>query len=875
MPGKRLLIVDDSPDVHELVRVWLAGEPLEFCSCTSGQEALRIAPSLRPDLILLDVDMPGMDGFEVCKRLKSDQETVDIPVIFLTGASATEEKLRGLELGASDYLIKPFDPAELRARVRSSLQTKRLLDLLAQKALVLKESEERFRILAENSSDVISRHTPDGIFLYVSPACIAMLGYTPDKLQGQTLYDFVHPDDLEAVTERYSQRREHGATGTVEFRFKRQDGQWIWLESTCRTLMDERGGAVREIHASARDISLRKQMDVREQVRAEVLEMIAQARPLNDVLRRLTEEAERQEPQVMAAGVMVVAGVVHHYAPSLPTNLGGSIERQLYALVARFNELTSQSHDRVICCDLLNDPAWRGLRSAVVEQRLRSCWAIMIRSRHCEAAGAFLLYRSDQQRPTASAIELMKLASELTSVALEHRDLTDQLTFQAHHDALTQLPNRVLFGDWLQQAIAATSRNNRPAAVLLVDVDRFKYVNDTFGHQAGDEMLCQVAHRIRRRLRASDMLARMGGDEFAAVLTELTAPEDVNIVAKSLVDEFKTPIDLRGRDLFITISIGAAVFPRDGTDAASLLKNADLALYRAKDAGRNTSRSFSPEMSEVVTARLDMENALRQALANHELCLFYQPQVNAIGKIVGVEALIRWEHPTLGMVPPVKFIPLAEETGVILPVGKWVLQEAARQVRAWADAKLPLIPISVNVSTLQFAQPDFLQTVSAALQSAGLEEPWLELELTESLLMKNMRDAADKLASLKQMKVRVAIDDFGTGYSSLAYLQRLSLDTLKIDFSFINMMDINLLDPTRGPSNGKTIVGAIVALAKSLGLSVVAEGVETEAQWRFLVRLGCDVLQGFLFSTPQTADQTEQLIRKQLILPAIPLAKSA
>ena len=868
MAGKRLLIIDDSTDVHELVQVWLAGESLEFLSCYDGQEAVASAVSLRPDLILLDVDLPGVDGFEICRRLKVNPATQDIPVIFLTGASATEEKLRGLELGASDYLIKPFDPAELRARVRTSIQTKRLMDLLAQKALVLQESEERFRVLAENSTDVISRHTPDGAYLYISPACIAIFGYAPEELLGRRLEEFVHPDDAQAVADRYGERRSIGETGTVEFRFRRQDGQYVWLEATCRTLPDTRGG-VREVHASARDISGRKQMEYREQVRGDVLGMIAQGCLFNDILRRLIAAAEKHEPDAVAAGIMISAGIVYHCAPNLPQPIHASIEKQIYQLVARFDGIAAGG-ERVLYCDLLTDPAWESLRPALLEHDLRACWAILIRSRHWNVAGAFVLYRRDDQRPSAGASELLKLASELTGVALEHHELTDQLTFQAHHDALTQLPNRTLLADRLTQALAAAQRSGKPAGVLLVDVDRFKYVNDTYGHQAGDEMLCQVAHRIRSRLRSSNTLARMGGDEFAAILTDLTDPADVKLVAADLVAEFKQPIDLRGRELFVTVSIGAAVYPRDGTDPASLLKNADLALYRAKDAGRNTTRAFAPEMSEGVTARLDMENALRQAVHNAELSLHYQPKVDRSGAIVALEALVRWQHPTLGMVPPAKFIPMAEETGLILPVGAWVLEEAARQARAWANAGLPITPIAVNVSTLQFAQPDFIPAISRIVQAAGLPEPWLELELTETLLMRNMRDAAEKLALLKQMKVRAAIDDFGTGYSSLAYLQRLALDTLKIDISFIN----NSLDPARGGS-GRSIVVAILALAKSLGLNVVAEGVETVAHWEFLIGVGCDQFQGFLFCRPLAPAQIEPLLRKRVIAPPAGLARSA
>jgi diguanylate cyclase (GGDEF)-like protein/PAS domain S-box-containing protein len=870
MAQQKLLIIEDSTDIHELVQAWLVTEPLQFFFCIDGEQAIDTARAVRPDLILLDVDLPGLNGFQVCSKLKADPATADIPVVFLTGASSTEEKLRGLELGAVDYVIKPFDPAELRARVRSSLHTRRLMDLLAQKALTLQESEERFRVLAENSSDAISRHDPNGTFFYASPASLAIFGYEPAQLKGRTLAEFVHPEDRAALDACFRTRRASGETGTLEFRFLRRDGKYVWVESTCRTLADSRDGSVREIHASARDVTVRKQMEYREQTRGEVLEMIAQGKPLNDILRRLIDAAERQEPQAVAAGVMLCGGFLHHCAPHLPAPLAISIERQLYSLLSGFTALATESNERIIVCDLTTDPAWESLRPTVHEHGLRSCWAILIHSRHKESSGAFALYRRDNLRPGASAIELLKLASDLTGVAVEQRQLADQLTFQAHHDAMTQLPNREFFADHLQQALAIARRTNRSAAALLVDVDRFKYINDTYGHQAGDEMLCQVAHRLRRRLRACDLLARMGGDEFAAILSDLARPEDAQAVAMALMEEFKQPIDLQGRKQFVTVSIGSAAFPRDASDATSLLKNADLALYRAKDDGRNAARAFTPDMGEGAIERMELEGALRQAVANGEMQLHYQPKVQRTGRIVGLEVLLRWKHPTLGMVPPAKFIPLAEDTGIIIPIGTWVLEEAARQCRAWLAAGLPLIPLSVNVSTVQFAQPEFIRTVGSALAASGINEKWLEIELTETLLMRNIRDAGDKLAQLREMKVTVAVDDFGTGYSSLAYLQRLSLETLKIADSFVAT-----IESSRNGGSGRAIIGAIVALAKSLGLKVVAEGVETDAQREFLVQIGCDTLQGYLFSPPRAADQIEPMLRAQLETAAPLLARSA
>lgn len=877
MKMQKLLIVDDSPDVHELIRIWLANKPLEFFSCDTGEECLALAPELRPDVVLLDVELPGLDGFEVCRRLKANAATSEISIIFLTGASSTEEKLRGLELGAIDYITKPFDPAELRARVRAALNTRRLTGLLADKANTLQESEERFRVLAENSSDVISRHTLAGVYLYVSPAATAILGYLPEQLLGSALIDFVHPEDASLVQQSFAAAVAHVESGTIAFRFRAHDGRYVWLESTFRALIDSIDGGVREIHAAARDISLRMQMQYREQIRAEVLEMITQSQPLNEILTRLINAAEAIEPHTVAAGVMLNSGVLHHCAPHLPGFLAASIERQLYNLIARFSAISVETGERIISIDLLNDPSWVEMAPAIRESDFRSNWSILIRSRHREACGVFSMYRHDHLPPDGPAVELLKLASDLIAVAVEHRQLTDQLKFQARHDALTQLPNRAVFSDRLEQGLSLSARSGRAVGVLLVDVDRFKYINDTYGHQAGDELLCQVAHRLGARLRDSDVLARMAGDEFAIILFDIAAPIDAENVAAALTREFATPIDLHGRTQSITVSIGSATFPRDALDSTSLVKHADLALYRAKEDGRNTSRSFIPDMRDDSVARLEFEGELREAVARGELRLHYQPKVDRVSRIVGVEALVRWQHPSLGMVPPAKFIPLAEETGIIIQIGGWVLQEAARQNRCWREAGLGNICIAVNVSARQFAQPDFVSVISKTLSTPGVGESWLELELTETVLMKNILDAVDKLAELHGMKVTVAIDDFGTGYSSLAYLQRLSLDTLKVDHSFVRtiVMPEGHEATTHASESSRIIINAIVALAKSLGLSVIAEGIETEVQREFMLHSGCDQLQGFLFSPPMPPERVEILLRQQSMVRPVQLALSA
>ena len=393
-----------------------------------------------------------------------------------------------------------------------------------------------------------------------------------------------------------------------------------------------------------------------------------------------------------------------------------------------------------------------------------------------------------------------------------------------------------------------------------------------WGHTTGDALLREVGVRLSHAIRGSDVLVRMGGDEFNLIATEIANPADATIVADRLVHALAAPFAVDGRELFVTASVGIAVYPEDGKDSASLQRSADAAMYAAKSAGRNRAMRFDPKMGDAALDRLELEGQLRRAISNAELFLEYQPQVDSTGTMIGVEALLRWQHPRLGRIPPMRFIPLAEQCGLIVPIGAWVLREACWQARAWQDSGCRPVRVAANVSALQFQQTDFLDIVSNVLTDTGLDPCYLELELTESLLMAHTADAVDKVAAIRSMGVCVAIDDFGTGYSSLAYLRRLPVDRLKIDQSFVSELGSAATINTEG---GRTaILTAITSLAKSLGKRVVAEGVETVAQRDYLIDIGCDTLQGYLFGRPMRAKQIEELLG-YTVLDTLPLAGAA
>jgi diguanylate cyclase (GGDEF)-like protein len=433
--------------------------------------------------------------------------------------------------------------------------------------------------------------------------------------------------------------------------------------------------------------------------------------------------------------------------------------------------------------------------------------------------------------------------------------LTDELSYQAHHDALTGLPNRLLFQDRLTHALALAPRTANQLVVVYMDLDRFKQVNDSLGHAAGDELLRQAARRLQGCLRSSDTLARLGGDEFTAVLTQLTVPAGAMRAARQMLEVMRAPFVIGNRELFVTLSLGISVYPDDGTDAATLMVNADVAMYRAKELGRDNFQWFDAELNDAAREKMELEGDLRHALEQGELRLEYQPQCDRTGKVVAFEALMRWKHPRLGEVSPSRFVPLAEESGLIVPMGEWALRTACNQAAAWRAAGHD-VRVSVNVSAMQFRRGDWVDTVRHALRDAGLPPQALELEITESLLLQSAKESSANLFELRALDVGVAIDDFGTGYSSLSYLHKLPISTLKIDQSFVREIG---LAPISGQEDAP-IIRTIIALAHNLGMSVVAEGVETSQQQRVLIELGCEYLQGYFLHRPLAVDVATALL---------------
>ena len=463
---------------------------------------------------------------------------------------------------------------------------------------------------------------------------------------------------------------------------------------------------------------------------------------------------------------------------------------------------------------------------------------------------------------TARAFELGGRRVWLTVL----NDITERIRAErklvqlAHYDVLTGLPNRVLFHERLGQALAQAKRQRWITGVMFMDVDRFKNINDTLGHDAGDELLRQVSQRLSRSVRASDTVGRLGGDEFAIVLADLGTREDAAVVAQKIMRNFHEPFRISGSELFITASIGITIYPDDGAEPEALLKNADAAMYRAKEDGRNTFRYYTPDMSARAARLLTLESSLRRALERNEFLLHFQPKAAVeSGAITGVEALLRWRHPERGLIAPAEFIPVLEETGLIVQTSAWVLDAVCSQLAAWQREGIEAVPVAVNLSAREFLAPDLARTIGRILDRHAVAPSLLELEITESSLMVNPQEAARTLEYLKALGVGLSIDDFGTGYSSLSYLKRFPLDALKVDRSFVRDITCD--------ANDAAITLAIISMAHSLGLKVVAEGVESADQLAFLARHGCDQVQGYHLARPVDADACAALLRSRARLP--------
>lgn len=709
----RVLVVDDDISIRHLMRATLDKAGFEVRDAENGSKALKLTAHYRPDIVLLDVQMPFLDGFAVCRHLRGQPETQDIPILIITALEDIESVNRAYDAGATDFITKPVNWPTLTHRVRYMLRASRAMWKLARTVHELDDSRAK---LAE-----------------------------AQRLTHLGNWDF--NSDTQAMT---------------------------WSDELYRIL----GYLPRSVEASLQHLLVRVDSADRERLKTWFDDAVEQGQ-IGDITYDIVTGSGKRR-------------TVHQRAQIL--SQGDGIVRELHAAV-----------------------------QDVTEQRLA----------------------------------------------------TEEIRRLAYVDTVTGLPNRAAFEERLSQALALAGRHGRKLAVLCLDLDNFKRINDSLGHTIGDLLLKKIGGRLVSALRRSDTvsrnqpydhdqsLARLGGDEFIVLLSEIRLSEDAAIVASRILETLSEPVEVSGHEISVTASIGVSFYPRDGGDVGSLLKSADVAMYGAKRRFKNHYQFFAPEMNARAVWRLKLEEYLRKGVARQEFALYYQPIVDLETETVqGVEALLRWRQKELGAVPPDDFLPVAEETGLIVEIGKWVLRTACMQIKAWREEGLAVGRVSVNISVAQFLQSGFPDQVARALAETGLAAEALELEITESLLMQHTDRMINTLVVLKELGVGLVIDDFGQGYSSMAHLRALPIDRVKISPDFVSQIGSS--------SKDAAIVRAIIALAEILDLGVVAEGVETEDHFRFLKAQGCAEAQGFHLGRPLPPPE----VINKLKLPAQPANKT-
>jgi len=736
----------------------------------------------------------------------------------------------------------------------------------------LQKNEREFRSLAEHSPDLISRVDRDGRYLYVSPAVAALTGLPPESFIGHLIGETrriaghaVDAPSLERLRDAVRLAVDTGAPQVCEV-YRTVDSTMRFVEYRLTPELDA-DGKVASVLCIGRDLTERKRSEEVQKKLNRSLRLLSncnellihaddESRLLADVCRLVVEAGDyllawvsvAEQDDAKSVRPIAKYGRDQGYLDSVKITWADS-ERGWGP-----TGTTIRTGEPQLIQDMLRDPRVKLWKPAMVQRGYRSSASLPLKDAR-GTFGALTIFAGAPDAFIAEEVELLQeLAADLAygmrtlRTRTEHRAAEEKLAFLAHHDPLTQLPNRLLLRDRFEQAIAAAQRKQARVAMMFLDLDNFKEINDSLGHAIGDHLLVGVVERLRSCIRASDTVSREGGDEFVVLLTDVGDFDGAARVALQILAAIEQPFDIEGNPLHTTVSIGISFYPADGKDFETLRKNSDVALFHAKDSGRNTYRFFDEEMNREAISRLQTQANLRAALKNDEFRLHYQPQVRlSDGRVVGAEALIRWQRPDGELVAPGNFIAAAEQSGLIIPIGQWVLNEACRQAVEWRRAGLPDLVVSVNLSAVQFRRGNILQAVPMALKRSGLPAELLELELTESVLLNDTEAALEMLRALKKIGVKLAIDDFGTGYSSLSYIKRLAVHRLKIDGSFVRGLGASAEDAA--------IVRAIIQLGHTLELEVVAEGVESDAQLAFLRQNGCDQVQGYLLGRPVAPDK--------------------
>ena len=823
----RILLVDDVPANLALAKALLNSLGVQTQLAENGPTALRLAAQdPQPDLILLDIMMPGMDGHQVLEHLRENPRTRSIPVIFVTALDSPNDEQSGLLEGAVDYISKPLQAAIFRARVKNQLELKGARDQLARQNLDLEAEVERrlnenqtlntrLQLALSASGMGIWEYHPVEATMHWNDDLCQILGIAEPPADLEACFRYIHPQDQARIQQALFDPPNPGMEIRVEeFRLQHHEGHWIWVEGRGKTVRTDTQGQPILVAGTITDITQRKLAEIEQQLTAIVFAGVNNGICITDASRRI---------------LMVNEAFV---------SLTGFSK----------DELLGQTPDLIRSGQ--HSPAF--FQSIYENLHTHGHWQgeIINRRKNGQVSSDWVSI-STVKDPDGQITHYVAVYYDLS----ESRQAAERIEYLSNFDLLTDLPNRTLFSDRLAQALLTAQRYERQTAVLLLDLERFHAINESFGPSVGDFLLRQVADRLKLQVRDGDTVGRRSGSEFGFIMANLGDEQDVIALAQRMLDAITGPFQIEGQSILLAARIGISVAPRDGSHADELEKAASLALSRAKEGGEGRYHFYSPEMDARASRRRSLENALRCAIDNNELTVFYQPQVSLeTGRIIGMEALLRWQSQSLGPVSPAEFIPLAEETGLILPIGEWVLKTACEQASRWQSlVQGSMLRLAVNLSAKQFHQHNLLQMVSETLQTSGFAAANLELEVTESAFIDNVEQAVMLCRQLKKLGLKLSLDDFGTGYSSLSSISRFPFDKIKIDQSFVR-------DIIANPVNA-AIANSAIAMAHSMNLATVAEGVETEAQAGYLRGLQCDAIQGYLFSRPVPAADFEQLLR--------------
>jgi diguanylate cyclase (GGDEF)-like protein/PAS domain S-box-containing protein len=717
------------------------------------------------------------------------------------------------------------------------------------------DDQALLRALIDQVPDLLFVKDPESRFVLANNATAYDIGQaSPEALIGKTDLDFYE----ESVARKYLSQEHDIMFGALSF-IDVEERSWDtsagekWHLATKLPLRNDAGEVIGLV-GCCRDITERKREERLRAGEAAILEHIAGATGLAEVLDTLLRLVETECPGIKAAVLLLDdtgRRIESCCAPSLPQAWVREIEGTPVGEGAGSCGTAIHRRQAVIVSDVETDPLWRNFRDLIQPFGLKACWSWPIVAADGLILGTAAMYCATARGPSAIESRVAAFATHIAGIAIQRKEAEDRIRFLAQNDALTGLSNRTQMGPIIDHALRNAAQSRSEVAIVCIDIDGFKTVNEGLGHRAGDGVLQVIAGRLLSILGPQEIAARFGGDEFVVLLREAGLESGVTLArVAALRAAIGAPMAIDGRTFHLTVSMGVAHYPPDGATAEALIANADAALFRAKEFGRDNVQLFTNEMKLGLEGRLFRQEELRRALREEDFLLHYQPQVSLVtGQVTGVEALVRWRHPTLGLLSPGEFIPLAEQTGLIVKLGDWVLRSACRQARAWQRAGLLPVTVGVNVSARQFRERDWVGQVAAALAESDLEPQWLELELTESLIMQDPRKAMLTMQRLRDLGVQIAIDDFGTGYSNLSSLNTFPISRLKIDQSFVRG-----LPDARGDS---AITGAVISLGHQLGLSVIAEGVEMATQMDFLRDKGCDAVQGYFVGRPMPAAVVE------------------